>query len=240
MSILSQIVTETPADIEIEHMLGSHPAAVVDAAQRRATEAWTAGCLIAPWMKPLFMEWWSETRLQTQAVQPTRYVTDHLRRLVVPADELHRLSVARLRIALQAGEAFKALLSLDSAQHYRLQNTPQGETRNAVVREIIQSTPGGSAIVARRDARAVALEEANRQRQAVDHAAFIAAQPGAILAELEASGAALSLDKAGTSILTTNSGAIGAAQRAHLVEHKAGVVALLARRAAAATPTVVA
>ncbi len=220
-----------PSDAELVAMIGdpSTPGGieVVNAAQRRATAAWKAAQRL-PWIGGLFDAWWQEASRRTKSAAPLG-IYDWAGRFTPQPGEVERVAVAHLRVALQAGEAFPALLTLSPETRSRLQDTPQGSARVALVRTIMAGSAGGRALLASADAHEAAIVKADADRWAAEREAEMAKQPGIIVAAIEAAGATLSVDAKG-GIVASNASAIAPDHLAALRKNKPAIMALLTAR----------
>ena len=140
-------------------------------------------------------------------------------------------NVARLRHAIASHAAFQWLAGL-SDQLLAPASVATGEDRPKATRALCQQHEAWAAWSAAFDAECARIDEANARSAAASAAAFRAAAPAKALAAAEADGVVLKLDAAGENITAPAAHNISEAVLTELRQHKAAVLALLAKRAA--------
>lgn len=177
---------------------------------------------------------WHSSAAECRAAIPGRDASGR----VDPADA-ERCHLIQLRNALELAEIYSALRNLTHEQRVALETTPQGPDRQRLIDEALAAIPAGAAWLNRKAATDAEREKAAALAAAQRQAEHEAAQPAAILAEIEATGVTLALDKPGKAI-TASGGEIAPGLIDRLRDYKAGVIAILAARREAEAPKVLA
>ena len=186
------------------------------------------------WVRGWFDEIWHTAIAASANARPSR---DSKGR-TDPADVL-RCDMIALRGALEVEEIYSALANLPYDQRQGLFNSIQGQDRVDQVNATLAAISGAGAVWVKRKAERDALvDAANAEAAARVTAEWEAGMPARVLEAIESAGSTLSLGK--PKGLLVSGAEISADHMELLRTHRAGVEALLAARAAATAPRLIA
>ena len=200
--------------------------------QLRATSAHDTAAR-CDWVRGWFDEVWHTAKSDTDRARPARDDKGRTN----PADVL-RCDMVALRGALEVEEIYGALLSLPPEQRHALSNSVQGFDRIELANATLAAIPAGAEWLARKAERDALVNASNAEAAARRDAEWEAGQPARVLEAIEAAGSTLSLGK--PKGLMVAGADIGPGHLELLRTYRAGVEAILAARALAAAPRLIA
>ena len=200
--------------------------------QLRATDAHKAAGR-CDWIRGWFDEVWFAARSDSANARPSR---DSKGR-TDPADVLSCELVA-LRGAIEVEEIFSALVNLPLDTRQGLFNSIQGSDRIALVDAALATIPAGAVWLKRKAERDASVNAANAEAAARVTAEWEAGMPARVLEAIESAGSTLSLGK--PKGLLVSGAEISADHMESLRQYRPDIEAILASRALAAAPRLIA
>ena len=200
--------------------------------QLRATDAHNVA-IRCNWVRGWFDEIWHTARSDAASARPAR---DSQGRFD-PADML-RCEIVALRGAIEVETIYSSLASLPRDIRQGLFDSIQGPGRIALVNAALASVPAGAVWLERKAQRDALVNAANADAAARRDAEWEAGMPARVLEAIESAGSTLSLGK--PKGLFVSGSDIGPENMELLRTYRTGVEALLAYRAAATAPRLIA